>query len=131
MHVPHLLVEPLLPAVKAVRWIIGGEPVRVAVQGEAACSDEVSVASNDRAEIESTFGALGLVLAQRREAEHDGCAPALPVRRGDVGDNAAIAHERHADAAAGSHGVPGDGLAICCRAERRAGQRRALGRRQD
>ena len=129
-HLPDPLVESSLAAVDCVRRIGKCELILVAVQLEATSGDPVSVPPDQRAEIELVSRARGLVVAERREAEHDGGETALPVRHDDIGDDAAVVHKCHAHAAAAGHGVSGDGLAVRRRAERRTGQRRGLGRRR-
>ena len=99
--------------------IIGDEMVGLTTQCELRPADTVGVAAGDRAEMTGEC----LVVPQGSEAERDVFGPAGTVGRVDLGDDAAVAQEAHAQAVVVSHRKDVDGLPALRRAVRRVIER--------
>ena len=114
---PQHLVEALHPAVQAVRSVIRGELVGLAVEGEPAARDPVRVTADDGAEVRRARE----IPRQTVEAEDDVGRMTLAIRRLQRLDDRAVGHHADGDAAAVAEGVQLDATAVGQVPERRAG----------
>ena len=104
------MIERIGAAMQRIGAVIGNEVKSLAIQCKLRAADAVGISPGDRAEM----ARQRLVFLQRSETERKVVEPARAVGHIDLGDDAAIAEEAHAQSVVVGHRVDFDCVSVPC-----------------